>query len=105
MLVHPLRKSLFSAQAAYHLGRWEGQKGTLAKANSSQQIQASRECLEISVPGNEGNIGVHAALCDQGVAKPSFPFLSENLGAKSSGTVPESVLQRHQREFEESLCY
>jgi len=70
-----------------------------------KQIQARRECLEISIPGDEGNIGVNAALRDQGVAKPSFPFPSENLCAKFSGSVPETVLQCNQGEFQESLCH
>ena len=33
-----------------------------------KQIQARRECLKIRIPGDEGNIGVNAALRDQGIA-------------------------------------
>ena len=74
-------------------------------SRQSKQIHVRRECLEISISGDDGNIRVNAALHNQSVAKPSFPFPSESLCTKPSGSMPESVLQRQQWEFQESFCH
>ena len=69
------------------------------------QVEASRECLEIAIPRDERDIGVDARLGDQGVSKPGFSFSGKDLCAKPSGPIPESVSQRDQWEFEESLSH
>jgi hypothetical protein len=87
------------------LDRKEQVRHPRRESRRPNQVQASRECLEISIPGDEGNIGVHAALRDQGVAEPCFPLSSGNLCAKASGSVPESILQRNQWQFHQGLCH
>ena len=60
------------------------------------------EGAEVAIAGDQGNVGVEAELCDEGIGEASAAALRENFGAECSGALPKTGLKPEQGQVREA---